>query len=169
MTNTDRKAFDTAFNRLAKAGLIHDTDVVAKGVYFDALADLPLWAVERAALQLQRTPVKFFTCAVWHQFSATALLEQRRRDTVTLAGQKMLPQQCSQCRDTGMRPVNADDPESRLTPCECRETNANYQQARARQRLADDVEETPTIPADETQRILGGLHQRDFKRIGSGE
>lgn len=167
MTPADRKAFDTAFNRLAKAGLIHDVDVVAKGVYFDALADLPLWAVERAALQLQRTPVKFFTSATWHQFASTVVVEQRRRDTVTLAGRRLLPEQCSQCRDTGMRPVNAEDPESRLTACECRETNANYQQARARQRLADDIEQTPTIPEEETQRLLGGI--RDFKRVGSGE
>lgn len=167
MTHADRKAFDTAFNRLAKAGLIHDLDVVTKGVYFDALSDLPLWAVERAGLQLQRQPVKFFTCAIWHQFASTVVLEQRRRDTVTLAGQKMLPEQCSQCRDTGMRLVNMADPDSRLTACECRETNANYQQARARLRLADDVEQTPNIPAQESQRLLDGV--RDFKRMGSGE
>lgn len=167
MTNIDRKPFDTAFNRLAKAGLIHDLDVATKGVYFDALSDLPLWAVERAAWQLQRTPVKFFTSAIWHQFASTILLEQRRRDTVTLAGQKMLPEQCSQCRDTGMRLVNMADPDSRLTACECRETNANYQQSRARQRLADDTELTPAIPSHESQRLLDGV--RDFKRIGSGE
>lgn len=167
MTTVDRKGFDAAFNRLAKVGLIHETDVAAKGIYFDTLSDLPLWAVERAESQLRRQPVKFFTSAIWHQFASTILLEQRRRDTVTLAGQKMLPEQCSQCRDTGMRLVNMADAESRLTACECRETNANYQQARARLRLADDVEQTPNIPAQESQRLLDGV--RDFKRLAGGE
>jgi hypothetical protein len=167
MTVADKKGFDAAFNRLSAAGLIHNVDLATKRVYFETLSDLPLWAVELAEAQLRRTPVKFFTSAVWHQYAATVLIEQRRRDAVQLAGQKLLPQQCEHCQDTGMRVSDPTAEVQRLRPCECREKNRNYQLSRARQRMADDEVETPTIPAPESGRLLNQV--LDFKQIGSGE
>lgn len=164
MTRQDQKAFDAAFNRLAKAGLIHDVDTAAKAIYFDSLADLPVWAVERAEVQLRRHPVKFFTSAVWHETAAEILRDQRRRDNMALATKRLQPEHCSRCKDTGMRPSDADP--DRVTHCECRDTNPNYQASRARDLVV--AEGRADVPStQESGRLADQV--RDFKRLSSGE
>lgn len=168
MTLTDKKAFTYAFNRLAAAGIIRDIDTATMGIYFDTLFDLPLWAVERAEIELRRHPVRFFQgSATWYATAEQILREQRRKDTIALATKRLLPEHCPQCRDSGMRLVDGADPDSRLTHCECRETNPNYLQMRARLRMGDDGEGTPTIPDTDSKRITDTV--RDFRRLSSGD
>jgi hypothetical protein len=165
MTTDDKSQFAHAFNRLAKMGFIHEIDAVTLALYFDTLSDLPLWAIERAELHLRRHPVRFFTSAEWHACAANILREQRRRDTVTLAQQKLLPAQCPACRDTGWRPTLIDP--DRVEACSCRETNPNYLANRAREAMVADGRAdhpSPTEAAEITSRIA----HRDFKQLAGG-
>lgn len=164
MTDADKPLFNASFNRLAKSGLIHDDDAVAKAIYFDTLSDLPIWAVERAELRLRREPVKFFTSAIWHEAARSILIEQRRRDAVALATKRLQPEHCGQCRDSGMRPTLLDP--DRLERCPCCESNPNYQATRAREELSAQAH--ADYPSkDEAQQMTDRIS--DFKRLGSGD
>lgn len=166
MNPEDKKAFAHAFNRLAKSGLIHDIDTATMAIFFEAMLDLPLWAVERAELHLRRHPVKFFTSAEWHARAAEILREQRRHDQRVLADQKLLLEQCSACRDTGWRASLLD--ENRVVPCPCRDTNQNYLANRAREAVV--AEGRPDHPSpEEAAAITQRIGQGGFKQLGSGE
>lgn len=168
MTKQDKPAFDIAFNLLAKCGMIHDDDTATKLSYFATLSDLPLWAVELAGAQLQRRPVKFFTCAVWYNTAAQLLQEQRRRDAASTPRHLTASVHCDRCRDTGMRESETDP--GRVTHCECRETNPNYQAARAHELAASAAQaevDAGAVSHDESRRLVASV--RDFKKLGSGE
>lgn len=143
---TDRKpAFAQCFNRLAKALRATDIDGATVQIYFDALADLPLWALEIGAVELSRRGGSFFpTTAVWHE-AARHAVEHRLREA--LAGGRVWREECMTCHDTGWREsaCTAADRCGRLwcdkhgeaythdyyTACVCRATNRTYQRMTA--------------------------------------
>ena len=104
----------------------------------------------------------------WRHAIGVKRFNERRDRERALAGRSLATAiHCEVCRDTGMRPSERD--ETRYTHCECRDTNPNYQISRAREALQDDstTGPTPTIPAGESQQLLGTV--RDFKRLSGAD
>jgi len=159
VTDGDRPAFAQCINRLAKA-LRTPLDAADFEVYFLALSDLSLFAVERGALELQRTQVSktgqsfFPTTAQWH-LAATTAHEALIRNALPPAREEPWHIECPErnqvhpegCGDTGWREricrpgarcgcrlyanhATAEHPYT--VPCPCRATNRTY---RARHHL----------------------------------
>lgn len=117
-----RRLFDQCFNRLAKATRATDVDAATKRIYFDALADLPTWAIEDAELYLRRTKTFFPSSGEWHQAGRT-VVEARRKD---LIAQPTREEVCTTCRDTGWVEISDLAGRDGFVPCSCRPTNENY-------------------------------------------
>ena len=161
MSPQDARLFDQSYNRLAVALRSPTSDAVTKRVYFDALADLPLAAVEAAAVTLGRTQVSddgsksyFPTTAQWHH--AAELAQQALiRHAIAPAREEPWHTECREhdddnpegCEDTGWlqricRPGarcgcllyrnHPTETHSYTVKCPCRATNATY---RKRHRL----------------------------------
>ncbi len=119
-----------AFQRQIDAGTIK--------IYRETLSDLPLWAIQEAALRLRRKGGEFFPPApVWHQV-AEEVIAERLRETLARPRHDESPE-CDECRDTGWCDVDRDG-RSVCVPCSCRATNANYQRMTASSRKAQNEE-----------------------------
>lgn len=165
MTSQDTKAFREIYGVLC-ATFDRVFDEAQSKFYFTALKDCELADVKATALELAQTVKWFPKPAEWRQAIGIRRFNARRERERQLAQRSLTGTvHCEKCRDTGMRPSDANP--DRYTHCECRDENPNYQIARARQRIADESEETPQIPNDESKRITDTV--RDFKRLSSGE
>lgn len=165
MTRRDTQAWRELFGKLC-ATYDRLFDEAQSRFYFDALKDFELNQLAETAVIVANETKFFPRPAEWRTVIIRRRVERNREATLALAGRRMLSEQCSQCRDTGMRPVDPTAQEERLMACECRDTNENYQRSRARQVLADHGEGTPVIPPAESKRLTDGV--LDFKRLGSG-
>lgn len=139
-TETADAEFARAFNRLAVAlREPSDDSGVTVGIYFDALKDLPVTALEAGALTLMREPGRRFfpTTAEWRT-AAQAALDQQLRAAVTPARAAPWQDECETCSDTGWK--YEDCPGDRtcgrekthnahrfVRACVCRATNRTFQ------------------------------------------
>lgn len=139
MTDDDLPAFLQAFNRLA-VGLRLPTaeiDAAMKRIYFDALKDLPLTAVDAAVEPLSRVKgYGFPRTDIWHERAEQCRVE------LTLAAlpparEEPWHHECPHCEDTGWAYHECDGErlcgKSKPHPvhtytvaCSCRETNRTY-------------------------------------------
>lgn len=95
----DRVLFLQCFNRLAKSKRAKDIDAADMQIYFDTLSPLPMWAIEEAANELQRTPTFGFPdAATWFQ---AAEKEIQRRLRESLIHGREWKEECTTCRDSG--------------------------------------------------------------------
>lgn len=137
----EKQAFAQCFNRLAKAKRAKDIDAADLQIYYEALKALPLWAIEEAANELQRTTTYGFpTTDVWYQ-QADAEVQRRLRET--LAHGREWKEVCQGCHDSGWkeyecrhlhrcgRPycdrMGEKHAHSYFSACPCREHNPTYQ------------------------------------------
>jgi len=165
MTSADTRRWKELFGKLCA---IHgrEWDDAQSRFYFDALKDCDFSDVQATGEEIVRTSKWFPKPAEWRQAIGIRRFNARRERERQLAQRSLTGTvHCEKCRDTGMRPSDADP--SRYTHCECRDVNPNYQISRARQRIADESDETPQIPNDESKRLTDTV--RDFKRLSSGE
>jgi len=167
MTSSDTKRWKELFGKLlAMHG--REWDDAQSRFYFDALKDCEFGDVQATGEDLMRTSKWFPKPAEWRQAIGVRRFNTRRDRERALAGRSLSQAiHCEYCSDTGMRVSDPSAAVERLMHCECRDTNPNYQIARARLRQADDTDKTPSIPASESQRVLETV--RDFKRLSSGE
>lgn len=138
-----RPEFLQVFNRLCVAlREPADDSGVTQGIYFDALKDLPLKAVEAGATALSRERGrKFFpTTAEWRSAAELALTEQLRH-AVKPAREEPWRLECERCEDTGwVLPLECDGAggvpgcgrskrhgaHTWTYACPCRPTNRTY-------------------------------------------
>ena len=150
MTMTDRLAFGQTFNGLCVA-FGKPIETASMAVYFDALEDLPIEAVQGSARELQRTGGEFFpTTAKWHAEAERAVAREVRK---ALPPGRVVPWQydCPACEDTGWtehtctavhrcgRPRCDQDPAHTHTyvqTCPCRATNPTYRRHREAEHMA---------------------------------
>lgn len=137
----DEAQFLKVFNRLCVAlREPADDSGITQGVYFDALKDLPLPAVDAGAVTLTREKGRRFfpTTAEWRT-AAEEAQEAQLRKAVQPARSEPWRLECERCEDTGWilglecdggdycgrRKVHA--PHSFVRECPCRPTNRTYQ------------------------------------------
>ncbi len=140
--------FLTLFNRLSVAlREQQDESGVTQGVYFDALKDLPIRALEAGAAALMKEPGRRFfpTTAEWRTAAEKATVAQLR-EAVQPRPEDRGVFICRACFDTGWESGPSGDPlecpgdarcgrrnehgkHTYTRACPCRETNANYQRA----------------------------------------
>ena len=128
-----KAAFLQAFNRLCVAlREPADDSGVTQGIYYDALKDVPLPAVEAGAVALSKERGRRFfpTTAEWRTAAQAALQAQLRHV------------ECDGCEDTGwVLGLTCDGsnqcgrkrvhlPHTWTYPCPCRETNRTYIRSR---------------------------------------
>lgn len=143
MTEDDSPAFLACYKRLHLALTSAKIDEARIAVYFEALEDLPLALVERAAEFFSKSGSKFPPAPWWR---AQAKKEAGRTPLPAHNRGPLDPPHCSSCDDTGWRldlhcdGINAlcgkrtEHAEHRYTTaCDCRRRNPVYQQ-----RLRDD-------------------------------
>lgn len=152
----DKIAFAQCFNRLAKAKRAKDIDAADLQIYFDTLRAFPLWAIEAAALALQRLPTFGFpTTDVWVT-AADAEVQRRLRDTLTRGRAWQI--ECEACGDSGWtedhctavarcgRPFCARLGETHAHTyyaiCLCRPHNRTYQRQTAANRMGRHADVT---------------------------
>lgn len=138
-------AFLAVFNRLAVAlREAPDETGVTQGIYFDALKDLPVTAVEAGAVALMREPGRRFfpTTAEWRTAAEKAHVDLLRQ-AVQSDREEPWKVECDRCEDTGWvlsRQCEGDNycgrekkhaPHTFTKPCPCRPTNRTYQRHRA--------------------------------------
>jgi hypothetical protein len=132
--------FAAVFNRLLVALREPADDTgVTLGVYYDALKDLPLQAVEVAAVGLSKEAGRRFfpTTAEWHT-AAEKALQQMVREAVKPARAEPWHHECGTCEDTGWvlglecdgssmcGRKNTHAAHSYTRACPCRATNKSY-------------------------------------------
>jgi hypothetical protein len=133
--------FLTLFNRLAIA-LRGEADNfgVTVGIYYDALADLPMAALEQGALDLMKQPGrKFFpTTAEWRE-AAEQAHQQQLKAALTPARDEPWHNECTACHDTGWEVRSCDGTagicgrskahpaHDYVKPCACRPINRTFQ------------------------------------------
>lgn len=138
--------FLVVFNRLAVAlREAQDETGLTQGVYFEALADLPLSALEAGAKALMQEPGRkwFPTTAEWRTAAEQAQMTQLRA-AIAPAVDERASLHCRDCMDTGWvfdqgnpmmcpgdgtcRRHRTHAPHTYTRPCPCREHNPHYQQ-----------------------------------------
>ena len=133
--------FLRVFNRLLVA-LREPADEtgVTQGVYFDALKDLPLLALEAAAMALMKEPGRRFfpTTAEWRTVAERAQVDLLKQ-AVQPSREEPWRVECERCEDTGwVQGLTCDGtdrcgrqkahaPHTFTKPCLCRPTNRTYQ------------------------------------------
>lgn len=143
--------FLAVFNRLAVAlREAQDDTGLTQGIYFDALKDLPLPAVEAAADALMREPGRRFfpTTAEWRTAAEKAQLELLRRAVTSPAAEDERGVFiCGDCHDTGWMMNRDGTPwwcdgglrcgrrqahaaHTFTAVCGCRAGNVNYQKTK---------------------------------------
>ena len=147
MTIHDKQRFKQAFSRLAVAVRLpaDQADAAMQRVYWDALADLPLEAVEDAARELALEAQWFPKVAEWRDAASKA--KHARVLTMALPAPRTEPwaEECSSCDDSGWEPMacpgdgtcgrtKAHAKHSYAVPCACIPTNRTYQRRLAEQR-----------------------------------
>ena len=116
-------AIDKCTARLAVA-FQRPIDAATVRVYRETLADLPIWAVEAAELQLRRSGGDFFPSASrWHQVADLLIGDKQR---ALLSQQSRADHECADCRDRGWVDVIKGGREVCI-PCSCRPHNTAYQ------------------------------------------
>src|SRR5687767_4734654 len=96
----DTQAFKVCFNKLAKAKRATDIDGATMLIYLDTLKSLPMWAIEEAAAELQRTPTFGFPEAgVWFQ-AGQAEVHRRQRENLSSTVREW-KDECRSCHDSG--------------------------------------------------------------------
>jgi hypothetical protein len=139
MTEDDLPTFLQAFNRLAVALRLPTAEVDApmKRIYFDALKDLPLEAVDAAVEPLSRVKgYGFPRTDVWHERAAQCRVEQTLK-ALPAAREEPWKNECDYCGDTGWEQRECDGgrmcgrskehpAHAYATPCSCRDSNATY-------------------------------------------
>jgi len=147
---TAKREFAQVFNRLA-VGYPVEVDAIKQQVYYDALKDLPFFAVEEGATALlKERGRKFFPSTGEWREAAERAQEERFKAAVQPARDEPWRDECSECRDTGFiydlhctghgecgvrACVNAAArgrafyPHTYATPCSCRPHNRTYQRS----------------------------------------
>lgn len=140
MTDADKQAFAQAFNRLAVALRLPSAEVdpAMQRIYFDALHDLPIAAVDAAVMPLQRVQgYGFPSTARWHEQAEIQRVEQTLK-ALPPAREEPWSEECSYCSDTGWEDRTCDGEHrqcgrakvhpahSYATPCSCRDTNRTF-------------------------------------------
>jgi hypothetical protein len=148
MTDPDKKRFSQCFNSLAVATRLPaaEGDAPMKAIYFRALLDLDIEAVESSARDLEKKAQWFPKVAEWRQ--AARLAHGMRNLTLALPGEvdrdRPWKEECDLCDDTGWRVLRCF-PEVSMpcgvrrckksrehnyaVMCECRPTNRTYQRS----------------------------------------
>jgi hypothetical protein len=139
MTDQDKPAFAQAFNRLA-VGLrlpASEVDPAMQQIYFDALKDLPIAAVDAAVVPLQRTAgYGFPRTSEWHGVAQQCRIEQTLK-ALPPAREEPWHSECPHCDDCGWEYRECDGDRicgrskkhaahTFATPCSCRNTNTTY-------------------------------------------
>lgn len=107
-----------AFQRKIDAGTIK--------IYRETMSDLPIWAIQEAALRLRRKGGTFFPGAPeWHSV-AEQVIHDRNRELIASRPAEPRAQECETCRDTGWVEEDRGD-RSVCIPCSCRPWNTTYQ------------------------------------------
>lgn len=131
--------FVQVFNRLCVALREKDADSATMQVYFDALKDLPMSAIQQGAQALQSELGRkwFPTTGEWRQAAQDAA-DRQLRTAVGQARDEPWHLECELCEDTGWRFYECDGdnfcgrehkhaPHSFVRVCACRPTNRTYQ------------------------------------------
>lgn len=132
--------FLSLFNRLSVALREQQDDSgVTQGIYFDALKDLPIRALEDGAAALMKEPGRRFfpTTAEWRTAAEKANLSQLR-EAVQPARDEPWHHECTACEDTGWerfectgdRCCGRSGPHAAhefVRVCSCRPTNRTFQ------------------------------------------
>lgn len=147
MTLTDKPRFVQSFNRLAVALRLPsgEVDSAMQRVYYEALEDLPIDAIEDAARNFAREATWFPKTSEWR-----SVAERARNARALTAGiqdhtGRVWHAECATCDDTGWEPLTCAGSRQcgreqehaahdYVVPCPCRETNRTYQRRRAEQR-----------------------------------
>ena len=131
--------FVQVFNRLAVALREQQDDTgITLGVYYDALKDLPVAALEQGAAALMKEAGRRFfpTTAEWRAAAERAQMALLR-EAVQPARDAPWVHECERCADTGWRPHECDGseqcgrhkahaPHGYVSVCPCRPTNRTY-------------------------------------------
>ena len=101
-------------------------------VYRETLGNLPVSAIEEAAMILRRRGGEFFPPAPKrYQVAEELVAERARRETLVRTRQQHV-QECPICsNDNGWAPVPHDDGPETYVICACRSTNSNYRRMTA--------------------------------------
>jgi hypothetical protein len=140
MTDEDKRGFVQAFNRLAVATRLADSDATMQRVYFDGLSDLDIDAVEGAAALLAKSAQWFPKVSEWRDAARIAQVATIK----ALPPGRDVPweDECGACGDSGWeerrcypgtrntcgrKKCELERAEHRYTvPCTCRPTNRTY-------------------------------------------
>jgi hypothetical protein len=141
MTTADKVLFSQAFNRLAVATRLAATEVDAsmQQVYFEALSEFPIEAIERAARVLARKLSWFPKVAEWHAAAREQEIQIRQQTPLPAADGMPI---CARCEDSGWeerfcipgseescgRPHGQQNAARHryVTVCDCRIANPKY-------------------------------------------
>jgi len=102
MTNTDILRFGQAFNRLAVALRlpVGEVDAAMQQVYFDALCDFSIEAIEAAAERLTRTSQWFPKTSEWRIAASEARIQTLVKE-LPASREEPWHDECGACHDTG--------------------------------------------------------------------
>lgn len=133
-----RQRFMQVFNRTMAAFPNATADAARMQVYYDAMNDLPIEAIEQAGTWLQRNGGEFFpTAAKWHERGVIER-DARVRTGLRTAREEPWKTECPACEDTGWEYCQcnggptcgrqrAHAAHQFVVPCPCRPTNRTYQ------------------------------------------
>jgi len=134
----DAKAIDTCTAELAVA-FQRQIDAATVKIYRETMSDVPLWAIQEAALTLRRKGGAFFpTAPEWHRV-AEQLIQDRTREALASRPATDVLHECDGCRDTGWCDVERDGRQVCI-PCSCRPTNHAYQRMTKSSRKSQNEE-----------------------------
>lgn len=142
MTPTDKSAFLQAFNRLAVATRLGDADASMQRIYWDALKDMELPAIEQSAAHLAQSAQWFPKVAEWREAARAAKLTAQIK-ALPAGREEPWHSECAACDDTGwefrtcypgtgntcgrQRCEQEGKEHDYTVRCPCRETNRTYQ------------------------------------------
>lgn len=141
MTDSDKRAFASAFNVLAVATRLGDSDASMQRIYFEGLKDLELVAVVEAAGALAKSAKFFPKVAEWRDAARIQSVAQLK--AIGDGRESPWVDECGACSDTGWeerrcypgtrntcgrKKCESERPEHFYAiPCTCRPTNRTFQ------------------------------------------
>ena len=144
MTVIDKPRFAQAFNRLAVSLRlpIGEADAAMQRVYYDALDDLPVDALEDAARELAREAEWFPKTSEWRSVAERARNMRALTAGIQDRSGRIWHAECQTCDDTGWEALTCAGgrqcgrekehaAHDYVVPCACRDTNHTYQRRRA--------------------------------------